>query len=159
MHKFKIPQEVQREDRIFGPITFRRLIILTIGGGITYIIYTKLSSSGIAIWGLPTFFAAAITLSLAFIEPFGMRFSKFVLRMMEFLFLPRQRIWDKRFSHDTMFEFYTSEHKKWKRKNKSNIPEQSKREKKAAQRARLSEFSPLLDIDLSQIQIPKKNTK
>lgn len=157
MHKFKIPQEVQREDRIFGPITFRRLIILTLGGGLTYVLFMSLSSAGVMVWGIPTFFSGALTFSLAFIEPFGMRFSKFILRMLEFSFLPRVRLWDKRFSQDIAFEFYASEHRKWLYKNEKVVPQKTMQQKKALQREKLSAFSPLLDLDLSDIDLPSQH--
>ena len=34
--QFKIPQDVQRADKIVGPLTLRELIIVGIGGGFTY---------------------------------------------------------------------------------------------------------------------------
>ena len=39
--RFKVPQDVQREDTIIGPITFKQLIIMIIGGGIGYYFLTK----------------------------------------------------------------------------------------------------------------------
>ena len=45
MLQYKIPQDVQREDTIIGPITMRQLIICAIGGGIAYTLYMILSKS------------------------------------------------------------------------------------------------------------------
>lgn len=42
----KIPQNVYVEDRIVGPITLRHLIILGIGGGISYVIYAAVTKAG-----------------------------------------------------------------------------------------------------------------
>ena len=159
MHKYKIPREVQIEDRIFGPITMRRLIILTLGGGITYIVFNSLAPQGVAVWGIPTFFCLAITISFAFLEPFGMKFSKFIFRVIEFFILPRQRLWDKRFSKNASFAFYASEHKKWEKKNKNKKPKKSIQDEKQQQRKRLETFSPLLDLDLSEIKIPSTPIK
>lgn len=105
MDKFSIPQEVQREDRIFGPITMRRLVILCIGGGFTYLLYLWLRPSGIYVWGLPVFIGTLLTLCMAFLEIFGMRFEKLVMRALEYFMTPRQRVWDKRFSSEIFFEY------------------------------------------------------
>ena len=40
--QFKVPQDVQRADRIVGPLTLRQLIICGIGFTISYGIYTVL---------------------------------------------------------------------------------------------------------------------
>lgn len=108
MQKFSIPQEVQREDRIFGPLTMRRLIILCIGGGLTYVIYLWLRPYGMSVWFTPIFLGSLITLALAFLELFGMRFEKLFLRFLEFVLIPRQRVWDKRNSGKVFFEYITS---------------------------------------------------
>lgn len=105
MQKFTIPQEVQREDRIFGPITMRRLIILCIGGGITYVLYLWLRIHGTWVWIPPVLMLASITAALAFLELFGMKFEKFFIRFLQFVLLPRQQIWDKRYSMIVFFEY------------------------------------------------------
>ena len=38
----KIPQDIHVEDKIVGPITFRQLILILIGGSISYFIWTQL---------------------------------------------------------------------------------------------------------------------
>lgn len=105
MQKFSIPLEVQREDRIFGPITMRRLIILCIGGGLTYVLYLWLLPYGGTVWVPPVLLGSLITLALAFLELFGMRFEKLLLRFLEFILLPRKRVWDKRYSENVFFHF------------------------------------------------------
>ena len=42
----KIPQNVNIEDRIIGPVTLRHLILLMLGGGISYFLWTILKRSG-----------------------------------------------------------------------------------------------------------------
>lgn len=151
MRKYKIPAEVQREDRIFGPITMRRLIILSLGGGFTWLFYIKLGKSSPIVWFPPVFFFGTLTLAFAFLEPFGMRFGKFLTRMIEFMFLPKKRIWDKRFSQNTPIQYYHSQHLKWVKKQKNKTPLPSLREKKEKQFNKIQEISPFLEGDLSKI--------
>ncbi len=149
--------EVQREDRIFGPITMRRLIILCIGGGLTWLIYMKLGKSSPMVWFPPVFFFGSLTLSFAFVEPFGMRFGKFLTRLIEFLFLPKKRIWDKRFSQDNILKWYSQQHKLWQKKLKKIQPLSSVLDQKNKQREKIIEFSHILDADLSTVDLSLYN--
>lgn len=156
MQKYKIPAEVQIEDRIFGPITMRRLIILVLGGGITYIIWMQLQSFGMHIWLPPVFILGSFTLALAFVEPFGMRFAKFILRMVEFFFLPRLRMWDKRFSQVARWKFYESMHKKWQIKQKGKPIENDVLREKREQKEKVYQLENILDMDLDEVRNPAK---
>ena len=151
MRKYKIPQEVQREDRIFGPITMRRLIILCLGGGGTWLFYIKLASSGAVVWFPPVFLFGSLTLSFAFVELFGMKFGKFLTRILEFFILPKKRIWDKRFSHNAIQKWQHSQDIKWNKKQKKIETPESIFSQKEEQRKKIRELSPFLDGDLSKI--------
>lgn len=41
----KIPQNVQIEDRVIGPLSLRQIIIMIVGGGFSYIMYTMVQRS------------------------------------------------------------------------------------------------------------------
>jgi len=99
MQKYKIPQNVQIEDKIFGNIlTLKQLIIIGIGGAISYILYTIL----IRLYTLNTFeigllfIPAAIAVAFSFININQISLFKYMLLLLEFLFIPRRRVWDKR---------------------------------------------------------------
>lgn len=151
--------EVQREDRIFGPITMRRLIILCIGGGITWMFYIKLGKSSPAIWFPPVFFFGSLTLAFAFIEPFGMRFGKFITRLLEFIILPKKRTWDKRFSQDSILKYYKIQKKKWDKKQSIISPPNTILEHKKLQRKKIEKFSHILNSDLSSVDLSLYDTK
>lgn len=92
--QFKVPQNVQREDKIVGPLTLKQLIICGIGFAIDYAIYTSLAKNYIWItWILPVAIVAIITIAFAFIRPLELSFTKFLFRWIEFTILPRQRFW------------------------------------------------------------------
>lgn len=92
--QFKVPQNVQREDRIVGPLTLRQLIICGIGFGIAYAIYVTLGRDYELITALPpAIIVAAITAAFAFLRPLDVTFSKFLLLYLEFLLLPQKRSW------------------------------------------------------------------
>lgn len=92
--QFKVPQDVQREDTIIGPITIKQLIILGIGGGIAYAIYVGLAASYyMEIWLPPVIIVGGLTLAFAFLKIHEMPFHIFLMNFIEYHLLPRQRIW------------------------------------------------------------------
>ncbi len=96
MEQFKIPVDVQVEDKIVGPLTFRQLVIVGIGGGIAYFFYIFLSTRYFwEVWVPPVFIVAALTLAFAFVKINDMTFFKFILATIGFNLIPRKRIWKK----------------------------------------------------------------
>lgn len=98
MLQYKIPQNVQIEDKIFGNIlTLRQLIILGIGGGISYIIYTYLARVYV-LGALATGIICIpflISMAFAFIRIHNIPLFKFCLLFIEFILKPRKRVWNK----------------------------------------------------------------
>ena len=94
--QYKVPQDVQREDRLVGPLTLRQLIICGIGFTIAYALYTSISRDYELITALiPVIILGLITVTFAFIKPHNLVFEKFILFWIESLILPRQRYWLK----------------------------------------------------------------
>lgn len=92
--QYKVPQDVQREDTIIGPITIRQLIILGIGGGITYAIYVSLAKTYfLEVWLLPVIFTGSLTLAFAFLKIHSLEFHEFLMNFIEYHMLPRNRFW------------------------------------------------------------------
>lgn len=92
--QFKVPQDVQREDTIIGPITIKQLIILGIGGGIAYAIYVSLVKTYVVyVWLPPVAIISMITLAFAFLKIHGLKFHIFLMSFIEYHLLPRQRYW------------------------------------------------------------------
>lgn len=94
--QYKVPQDVQREDKILFFITLRQLIMLIVGGGISYVLYVQmakayvLGSVEIALISLP----AVIAVGFAFVKFKGLSLIKLVFLMLEqFMFRPMRRYW------------------------------------------------------------------
>lgn len=62
--RFQVPQFIEVEDRIFGPLTLKQFIYLAGGGGLSFLIYTLLDSIALAV--IPIILIMAIAASLAF---------------------------------------------------------------------------------------------
>ena len=94
--RFKVPQNVQREDKILWFITLKQLIVLMVTGGISYMLFTSLTKAYslsqiemILVW-IPLALGAAF----CFIRIKGLSLFKFGLLLLEqTAFLPPRRFW------------------------------------------------------------------
>lgn len=93
--RYKVPQDVQREDTILFFITMKQLVVLMVTGGISYLLFLQLSE--IFILGqlemvlicLPVILGAAF----CFIKIKGINLTQFVLLTIEQGLLPGRRYW------------------------------------------------------------------
>ncbi len=91
--QFKIPQNVQLEDKIVGPLTLKQLATLGIGLGISYVFYVSLAKTyTMLVWIWPVGFFSILTLAITFLKINGIPFGKWCFLMVEFMFIPRKRI-------------------------------------------------------------------
>jgi len=130
--QFKVPQDVQREDRIVGPLTLRQLIICGIGGSIAYGVFTTLGRDYIWItWAPPIAIITLITIVFAFINPLNLNFERFILFWLEFKLLPQKRFWIQG-SADPLSSTYTASVNKEQKKieNKAKTKAEQYEEKK-----------------------------
>lgn len=94
--QFKVPQDVQREDTIIGPLTMKQLIILAVGGGLTYGIYAVIAKNyEWPVWIVPTLFTGALTIALTFVKIHELTFMQYVSSFLAFSFMPKKRAWIK----------------------------------------------------------------
>ncbi|MBD3341882.1 MAG: hypothetical protein GF353_22445 [Candidatus Lokiarchaeota archaeon] len=134
--QYKVPQDVQREDTIIGPLTLKQLIILGVGGGIAYGIYVSLAKAYfIEIWLPPVGIIAALTLAFAFLKIHNLPFYMFLMNFIEHHMLPKKRFWIQRSA-----EPFISSFQKKKEKPKKEKPETKKQKPKS-----IKELTKVLD--------------
>ena len=96
--RYQVPQDLDKEDKIFIFISLRQLIILMIGFFISYGLYTSVgklyylnTAESIFLW-----FPLGIAAMFAFLEIADMSLTKFILVMVEQLFFrPPRRYFEK----------------------------------------------------------------
>lgn len=92
--QYKVPQDVQREDTIIGPLTLKQLGMLGIGGAITYAIYISLAKTYfLEVWLAPVVITGALTLAFTFLKIHSLPFHEFLMHFLEYHILPRNRFW------------------------------------------------------------------
>ncbi len=94
MGQYKVPQNVESEDKILGPLTFKQFIYALIGvawGGICFAIFKKIPVIAIVLGAPPTI----LFLLLAFYTRDGQNFEQILLSIVDFFTAPHKRIWVK----------------------------------------------------------------
>ncbi|HDQ22490.1 MAG TPA: PrgI family protein [Candidatus Uhrbacteria bacterium] len=92
MEQFMVPQFIDVESKIIGPITTRQFLILMVAGMLDFIFYK--------VFYFNTFVVVALIVTgifgvIAFVKVNGMPFHYFFLNLVQTLNRPRLRIWCK----------------------------------------------------------------
>lgn len=102
MNQFTVPQFIDVEDKIFGPITTRQFVILLVAGLSIFVAY-KLADTALFIFLLVLIGGAALI--IAFVKINGQSFHYFLLNIFQTLRRPSRRIWRKSYTKAELQEF------------------------------------------------------
>ncbi|OGH87604.1 MAG: hypothetical protein A3J93_03710 [Candidatus Magasanikbacteria bacterium RIFOXYC2_FULL_42_28] len=95
MEQFTVPQFLDVEDKIFGPITTRQFVILLATGLFLFIAY-KLAD--FALFITLFVFIGGFAVILAFVKINGQTFHYFLLNIIQTMRRPSRRLWQKRYT-------------------------------------------------------------
>ena len=104
--QFVVPQFIDVEDKIFGPVTTRQFVILLVGGLFIFISF-KLADTTLFIFLLALI--GGLSLVLAFVRINGQAFHYFLLNIIQTMRRPSLRIWDKRYAKEELKYYMTAE--------------------------------------------------
>lgn len=90
--QFTVPQFIDAEDKILGPISVRQFVIMMAAFVIEFIFFRFLPFVWFLVIGIP-FFGATVTLAFAKIN--GQPFHYFLINIIQSIRKPNLRIWDK----------------------------------------------------------------
>lgn len=88
--QFKVPQDVQRADRILGPLTVRGFLTALAGGALAYMSYLLLDETT---WPIVSILIAISTTAVIFLKIHDMTFSQYIYSMILYVFKPQKRLW------------------------------------------------------------------
>ncbi len=92
--QFKVPQNIDMQDRIIGPLTLSQFFYLLFGGLLIYILFNKLVLNGLTfffvILAIPI---GVFTFAMAFIKIQDRPFPSFFAAAVGFFSRPRERVW------------------------------------------------------------------
>lgn len=133
MNQFTVPQFIDVEDKIFGPITVRQFVILLVDGLILALAY---KFADLALFAVILLIFGGAGLMLAFVKINGQPFHYFVLNFLQTFRRPPLRVWQKQYSNAELKQFITGE---------KIIPIVAKPTKEVVRGSRLSELSLVVD--------------
>ncbi|KKP88457.1 MAG: hypothetical protein UR93_C0013G0017 [Berkelbacteria bacterium GW2011_GWA2_35_9] len=92
MARYKVPQNIDLQDKIFGPLTLFQFLYVLGGGMIFYVFFKNQQTILMIFVGIPAFL---IGIALAFIKVNDQPFTKFIVSFVSFSLGVKKRIWRK----------------------------------------------------------------
>lgn len=100
--QFVVPQFIESEDKIFGPVTARQFIILMIVMLLEFVLFRLLSLTVFLLTGIPLFIFSVV---LAFVKINGAPFHYFLINVIQTFKKPRVRVWQHRYTDADIKDF------------------------------------------------------
>lgn len=91
--RFQVPQFIDVEDKIFGPLTLKQFIYLAGGGGLSFVVYALLNSLILSL--IPIVIIMAIACAFAFYKVNGKPFINVAESAFKFYIGSKLYIWKK----------------------------------------------------------------
>ena len=93
--RFQVPQFIEVEDKIFGPLTIKQFVYVAGGAGLSFIIYTYVSPLSFILAVLCIIPVAALAVSLAFYKVNNQPFIYVIESAFKFIISNKLYIWKK----------------------------------------------------------------
>ena len=91
--RFQVPQFIEVEDKIFGPLTLKQFVYLAGGAGMSFLIYVFLNNLFLSV--IPIAIIMAISASLAFYKVNNRPFINVMESAFKYFFSKKLYIWKK----------------------------------------------------------------
>lgn len=88
--QFQIPQFIETEDKIVGPLTLKQFIFLAVPGGLSFLMYLFLQTW---LWFMLSLPIVGLGIAIAFVKINGQPMSKVVSNAISFYFQPQAYVW------------------------------------------------------------------
>ena len=94
-NQYKIPQNLDIEDKILGPFTLKQFLYMIVGGVVVYVLFNIIGTTNIMLFMVISTPIIAMVLALVFIKINGRPFVDFFFYFIQFIRDPRQKRWIK----------------------------------------------------------------
>jgi hypothetical protein len=107
--QFQVPQFIETEDKIVGPLSLKQFIYIAIAGGISLFLYFVIASK--VIWIACSIFFVAAAGALGFVKYQGQSLPQLILNAFLFIWQPKMYVWQPESPHiektpSTMKDFF-----------------------------------------------------
>lgn len=129
---FSVPQFIDVEDKIAGPLTWKQLLWMIAMGAVILILFALFETTFAVMVSIPV---VLLFVSLAFYKPNGIPMATFILHATTYLFRPKVAVWERPM-------------KKYVPEKKVEIPKEQKTiEDKSLTNDRIKELAKLIDSE------------
>ena len=90
--QFKVPQKIDIEDRILGPLTMVQFVYAVLGAGAGYLMLSTFPSPINFVLAIPVFI---LTFCIVFVKINGRSFGLFLRNLLAYSLNPKTRLWHK----------------------------------------------------------------
>jgi len=104
--QFVVPQFIDAEDKIFGPVTARQFLILMFAILVDFVLFKLLSFVTFLLTAVPVIIIAGI---VAFVKINGANFHYFALNVLQTAKKPKLRVWNKVYTDSELKELMKRE--------------------------------------------------
>lgn len=134
-NQYKVPQNIDLEDKIVGPFTMKQFGYLMGGGVLVYAIYQMFLPyvNGLLYTILLALPVAMLTVALTFIKINDRPFEYFVINLFGYIFAPKKRVWQQNYSAPAVVI-------------KTPVKQKASTTNHTAKRATLDEIATTLDL-------------
>jgi len=94
--QFQVPQFIEKEAKIVGPLTFKQFLYLGAGGVVVFFLYFYLAAKNLLAFALITIFLAIGALAFAFLKIGGQPLLTILLKFLNFSFSSKIYLWKKK---------------------------------------------------------------
>lgn len=110
--RYKVPQKIDMEDRIIGPLTLTQFLYVMIGGMLIYAFYQAffLTNQQVIFWALSVPVGLFST-SMAFLKVQEEPFPRFLVHALMYLTRAKQRVWMKEETNRVQGKIFIDEKK------------------------------------------------
>src|SRR3989304_2002754 len=92
MAQFQVPQFIETEDKIVGPLTIKQFLYLAAAGAISFLLFFVLNTY---LWFIITAIIATLATALAFIKYNGRPLINMIFSGLKYLWNPRMYLWQR----------------------------------------------------------------
>ncbi len=95
--QFRIPQNIDLEDKIVGPLTLKQFLYLMVGFIVIYLLFQKVAAERhqIILFLILAVPIALFCIALAFVKIQDQPFGQFLFSLIFFYIRPRRRVWQR----------------------------------------------------------------
>ena len=90
--QFQVPQFIETEDRIIGPLTLKQFVYVAIGAGISFFLFFYFN---LWLWAFTIVLINAVTISFAFIKINGVELPKIAGAAFRYFWKPKFYLWKR----------------------------------------------------------------